>query len=155
VRFGHESAHRAARHLERGHPLGGGEAQREQRRRRRDARLAESPRTWRAEIVTLAITPMAIVSGDPASTGAATMAPQATASRRRPERSARSAARAHHGIQAAPARWFQRLTSDANGPPAIQAMAATAAAGHVSPRRRASSSMPAPESAKWTTTNSV
>src|SRR5687768_740282 len=102
-----------------------------------------------------AATAASAISGDPASTGRAMVAPQTSASPGRKRARARSAAQALQGIQAAPPRWFQRLTSDTNGPPAIQVSAPRVAADRDVPSREHRRYRPHPDSRKWAGTYSV
>ena len=95
------------------------------------------------------------ISGEPVTTGTASVAPQRRASVSRPDTSATSAARTIHGIHAAAARWFHRSTSDSNGPDATHAAAATAAPGRESPRRRPSAYTPRAVKTKCATTKHV
>src|SRR5712691_6627964 len=70
-------------------------------------------------------------------------------------RCARVGARTIHGIHAAAARWFQRSTSERNGPDATHPAAATAAPGRESPRRRPSAYTPRALKRKCATTKHV
>src|ERR1700730_317041 len=98
---------------------------------------------------------MSAVSGEPARTGIASVAPQTSAAIARPEARATSPARKIQGIQAAAARWFHRSTSDRNGPDAAHTAADRAAPPRERPRRSPSTYMPAAEKRKWATTKHV
>src|SRR2546428_13817038 len=92
------------------------------------------------------------ISGEPVTTGTASVAPQMSASVIRPDTSATSAARTIHGIHAAAARWFHRSTSERKGPDATHPVAATAAPGRERPRGRPGGDTPKAGKRKGATT---
>jgi hypothetical protein len=88
-------------------------------------------------------------SGEPASIWAARARPRRTAVRPDGTAMQRSAASSTHGIQDAPARWCQTLTSERSGPEAMKIAPAAAAAPSERPVRRASREAPRPPNRTW------